>query len=356
MKVSVELTQNDMSELNSFNSVGEKNWRNEFFNSSFPNSFLVVAREEPDNNLSGTQGFIEYKINYFGLKKIAFRSERTLLSSACRGKGVFKKQIAIGKAEIESRGGMFCFGSTDALKPFAAAGFEIFEGYRTYDLNSFSLFETSFLSFKILMKYLTSHLARIFLRKFEISELYNFLILKSLMSYARLNKILRSGGLKKSEIIKIELIEFETIDAEATKELSNHFNHRSDAVYLWLDAAFFARLALNYPTLNYLKVEVENEGTCHFILEKLYNGYFKIVMCSDYNLYNIALKSNKKVFRTAGIYGLLAIRNTLRVPAQNSLGKTTGFSRMNGYGRLVFIDFADLSLADLELEDIWLML
>jgi len=156
--------------------------------------------------------------------------------------------------------------------------------------------------------------------------------------------------------MKIELIEFETYDEKVTKELSNYFNHRNDAVYLWLDAAFFARLSLNYPTLNYLKIELGNDGVCHFILEKLYNGLFKIVMCSDYNLYNIALKANKKVFRAAGIYGLLAIRNKLRVPTENSLEKTTGFSRTNGYGRLVFIDFADLSLNDLEIEDIWLML
>lgn len=356
MKINTNVSVDDVSELNVFNPVGECNWHNEFFNKLFPNSFLVCARELERNNLSGTQGFIEYKINYFGNKRIAFRSERTLLSASCRGKGVFKEQVDIGKAEIKKRGGLFCFGSTEALKPFKAAGFEVFEKNRIYDMHSFSMFKTFLMSFSLSIKYLSSQLIRIIQRKIEISDLFNFLIIRSFFSHVSFKNFFHLQHSTNRSKLNIKLTEFESDDSETTNGLSNCFNNRDDAVYLWLDADQFKRLSVNYPKLHHLKIECDIEGACHLILEKVHNGYFKIVMCSDYDFYYRFAKSHKKDFKDSGIFGLQSIRNIQRIKNRNEEKKEIGFYRLTGYGRLVFINFVDLAMTDLELEEIWLML
>jgi len=356
MIINTNVSIDDLPELNAFNPIGENNWRNEFFSSSFPNSFLVCAREVGSNNLSGTQGFIEYKINYFGNRRLAYRSERTLLSASCRGKGIFKQQIDIGKIEIEKKGGLFCFGSTEALKPFKSAGFEVFDKNRVYDMHSFSMSKTFLISFALLINYLTSHLIRIIQRKIEISDLFNFLIFGSFLSHVSFKNFFQTKkSINKSEL-SMKIIEFETGDSKITNSISDYFNDRDDAVYLWLDEAQFKRLSINYPKLYYLKIECKIEGNCHLILEKVYDGYFKIVMCSDYNLYYRFAKLNKKDFKDAGIYGLQSIRNIQRLKNQNLEKKEIGFHRLTGYGRLVFINTVELSMADLEMEEIWLML
>lgn len=355
MKIKIEQPSATVAELNKFNPIGEDNWENEFSNIIFPNSFLVTARSD-SGALVGTQGFMEYKVNHFGEMKLGFRSERTLLSSECRGKGVFKKQIELGKSEMVKRGGALCFGSTTAMKAFQAAGFQGFNGYRIYNFKSFSFVKALHLTTGIIINYLSSQLIRIAQRKNNISDLYNILIVKSLFSYVNLVTLFRSLNSAVALKVEIEMTEFRSDDAKTTDAISKHFNNRSDAVYLWIDADFFSRLSLNYPTLHYLKIESSGDRTCHLILEKMYSGVFKVIMCSDYDLYNRAVKSNMKVFNTAGISGLMTIRNKHRSPNQQLLHEGLGSSRLTGFGSLVLIDYTDLSIADFEMEDIWLML
>jgi hypothetical protein len=237
MEIKLEDSGITTMELNSFNEVGDQNWKNEFFNTAFPNSFLVTERAD-DNKLTGTQGFMEYKINYFGEMRLAFRSERTLLSAECGGKGVFKKQIELGKSELFKRGGALCFGSTTALKAFKAAGFKVFNGYRVYEFKSFSFLKTVHLTIRHLLNYLSHNKLRILQRKLIISDLYDLLFFKSLLSHFNLVSFFRDMRQSTGSEIVVNFTEFGSNDRKITHSISEKFNSRDNAIYLWIDADF----------------------------------------------------------------------------------------------------------------------
>jgi hypothetical protein len=355
MLIEVTGLKSSITELNHFNTIGEKNWKNEFFNKDFPNSFLITARSE-SGVLSGTQGFIEYKINYFGDILTGYRSERTLLSTECRGRGVFKKQIILGQSEILRRGGCFCFGATNATKAFEAAGFKVFTNYRIYDFQSFSFAKMLYLFSKLIFSYSFKHFFRIIKKEFEISDLYNFVKFKAFISYFNINNYFRKNPKTIDSKLRAELIEFKTDDQKTTDEISKQFNHRKDGIYLWIDTNLFSRLSCNYPTLHYLKLNQEGKATCHLILEKLDKGIYKIVMCSDYEQYDQCSIFYTAAFKACGIYGLISIRNRYRLEVEQLTKKRLGFSRTTGFGKLVFIDNVNLELRDLEIEELWLLL
>jgi GNAT superfamily N-acetyltransferase len=125
-------TEGDIAPVNSFNEVGERKWRHEFFAPEKSGSVLALAVS--GDEVIGTEGFISYPVFWRGKPHLSHRSERTLLNPAFRGRGIFDALVSLCASDAVRQGSLCCWGSTGALKAFAAAGFLNFKGHRTYML------------------------------------------------------------------------------------------------------------------------------------------------------------------------------------------------------------------------------
>ena len=100
-----------------------------------------------------------------------------MLSPECRGKGVFKRQVEIGKNHLINQGSVFCFGCSDARKAFSAAGFEVYYPYRFHEIYSISLFWSVIKCLRYTVSYLLKDLKRLYKKQLNIDDLYKYILL-----------------------------------------------------------------------------------------------------------------------------------------------------------------------------------
>ncbi len=352
----IETNQKVIPKLDQFNKIGTKNWKKEYFNSAFPDSFLVTARN-PDGEIVGTQGFMSFYLNNFGQKALVHKSERTLLSPECRGKGVFKRQVEIGKNHLINQGSLFCFGCSDARKAFSAAGFDVYYPYRFHEIYSISLFWSVIKCLRYTVGYLVKDLKRLYKKQLNIDDLYKYILLMHVIACFKKrldvkNKITKTLKTKNKSF---RFKKFSLTDKSFTKGLVSKFNKRNDGIYLWLDEELFSRLAENFPFFYHISLQIE-DITCELVLEKIDNGYFKIVACSDYKIYYKLIEMFNYELKENGICELMTIRNKECVSVKENCSNHKNFTRHSGFGTFFLIENSPLKLRDLEVEEIWLLL
>lgn len=120
----------DISKLDKLNPIGYHNWESEFFDSRKQPSFVYVA--VLDNEFTGVEGYISYKLIKTGVQHESHRSERTIVLPSMRGKGVFNNLVESCHNESLKSNSICCWGATSALKPFEKAGFQTFSNWRSY--------------------------------------------------------------------------------------------------------------------------------------------------------------------------------------------------------------------------------
>lgn len=110
----------------------------------------VIVGAFINGRLVGTQALIPLRAVMDGREILSAKSEHTLLDPACRGLGVFSAMYEVA-FEWAAKEGIACiWGFTSAIKPFAAAKFQI--GQELFDeaiaVRPFSYLATRFLGFK----------------------------------------------------------------------------------------------------------------------------------------------------------------------------------------------------------------
>ena len=121
---------NDISKLDELNPIGFHNWESEFFDRGMQPSFAYVA--VLDEEFTGVEGYISYKLINNGAIHESHRSERTIVLPSMRGKGVFNNLVESCHNESLKHNSICCWGATSALKPFENAGFQAFSNWRAY--------------------------------------------------------------------------------------------------------------------------------------------------------------------------------------------------------------------------------
>lgn len=344
-----------ISDLNAFNNIGKDAWRKEFFNSDYPDSCLISVKNSV-GDVIGTQGFMSYSMNYYGSKVLAHRTERTLLSQECRGQGVFKKQVEIGNSYMRKRSSKFCFGTTPAIKAFVSAGFQSYKNYRYYDVYSINLMSALIVIIKLLFRYKLKDIKRIYGHSYNLVDFYTFLALDHVRKFfVSTFKGQRAGHAGNNEgDVQAKLSKLSADDPCQINSVSKKLNERTDGIFLYLDDKFFNRLSYDNYEILHLFLSVSEEGSCDLLLTEISSGYFKVLACSDYDFLSANLNSFRRKFKHFGISMLLMIRNKYRV--HRELDIHTGVTRKEGFGNLVLIKHAEFPIADLEVEELWLML
>lgn len=88
-----------------------------------PGKYVYVSARDANNNIVGSQALMPYVLNIDGKDVLTGRSERTLVSGAIRGQGLFSilydECIRYGR----EKGMQFVWGTTAAIKAFQKVGF-----------------------------------------------------------------------------------------------------------------------------------------------------------------------------------------------------------------------------------------
>jgi hypothetical protein len=134
-----EATNSDTANIISFNPIKSEELYYEFFHRDISvNSCLFVVEDTNTNEIIGTQGYIAYPMYKDGVEVLTTRSERTLVDNRLRGGGWFNKLVLSCDNCSKIETSEITWGNTSALKAFSKAGFEIYSGFRTYCVLSYS--------------------------------------------------------------------------------------------------------------------------------------------------------------------------------------------------------------------------
>ena len=110
------------------------------------------------------------------------------------------------------------------------------------------------------------------------------------------------------------------------------------------------------PTLFYLNISNDSENV-HIILQEIRNGFFKIIDCTNYDVWHQYSASNGVYLTKIGIFSVLEVRTKFRIPDDYPKNRSElNFTVLTGFGTFVFINLNKLSITDLEVEESWLLL
>ena len=88
-----------------------------------PGKYVYVSARDANNNIVGSQSLMPYVLNIDGKDLLTGRSERTLVSGAMKGQGLFAGMYDECIRRGREKGMQFVWGTTAAIKAFQKVGF-----------------------------------------------------------------------------------------------------------------------------------------------------------------------------------------------------------------------------------------
>jgi len=119
----------DKANLARFISLSDPNVFQYEYLTYMPEKHVYVTARDTENNIVGSQALMPYVLNINGKDILTGRSERTLVSKALRGQGIFERLYDECIRTGRVKGLQFVWGTTAAVKAFQAVGFIFHHDY-----------------------------------------------------------------------------------------------------------------------------------------------------------------------------------------------------------------------------------